>query len=200
MKQKQPATELVRRFYRWTKDWESLQRQEEPELLNSVLEKICRDLCLAMYSSAEDIFRVLQDLVYSNKPPTAMEIIEDLGRVPPLELNRPRRLTVENLTELGSIKVIKNTRWLGSNHDTPENHFDSLLKYLKGEEGIPPCRQEGAKEDVSLERKCASTMSARRVGCMVCGDERHRQKSFFCKQFKELESSEKLKALGKLGA
>lgn len=89
---------------------------DEIELLNSVDEKICRDLCLVTYNSTEDIFRVLQDS-YGNKPTIAMEIIEDLDRFPPLKPNQPRRAiyliriiekALCDLTKLGSIEVIKN--------------------------------------------------------------------------------------------
>lgn len=42
--------------------------------------------------------------------------------------------------------------------------------------------------------------STRKGGCVVCGDERHRENVFFCKQFKELKPSEKLSAVEKLVA
>lgn len=62
-------TGFKRNFHRWRKDWESLQKQGEPtgsvevkkfQLLDSVDERICRDLRLSTYNTAEDIFRVLQ--------------------------------------------------------------------------------------------------------------------------------------------
>lgn len=56
-------TASTRNFYRWRKDWESLQGQRETsgsaEVLGyfySVDEKICRDLQLSTYKSIDDIF------------------------------------------------------------------------------------------------------------------------------------------------
>lgn len=37
-------------------------------------------------------------------------------------------------------------------------------------------------------------------GSVVCGDERHREKVFFCKKFKELKLAETMNAIKKLGA
>ncbi len=57
-----------RDFYRWRKDWESLQQQGEPsgsvevkkiQLLDSIDGRIVKDLRLSSYNNAEDIFRVL---------------------------------------------------------------------------------------------------------------------------------------------
>lgn len=42
-----------------------------------------------------------------------------------------------------------------------------------------------------LERKFASTRSTKKEGCVVCGDERHREKVFFRKRFEELKLAEK---------
>lgn len=108
---------------------------------------------------------VLQNRL-GNKESTAMEIIEDLERIPPLKSYQPRKVidliqTIEkalsDLTELESTGIIKNAlvirslesklpdkmkeEWLRFmneplNQVTPENHFDSLLKYLKREGGI----------------------------------------------------------------
>ena len=83
-----------RNFHRWRKDWESLQRQGEPtgsveakkiQLLDSVDDKISRDLRLSTYNNAEDMFRVLENR-YGNKTTIALEIIEDLEKVPPSEV------------------------------------------------------------------------------------------------------------------
>lgn len=108
---------------------------------------------------------VLQNRL-GNRESTAMEIIEDLERIPPLKSYQPRKVidliqTIEkalsDLTELESTGIIKNAlvirslesklpdkmkeEWLRFmneplNQVTPENHFDSLLKYLKREGGI----------------------------------------------------------------
>lgn len=71
-----------RNSYRWRGDWESLQRQGEPsgsaevkklQLLDSVDEKICRDLQLSPYNSTDDVFRVLQDRC-GNKESIAIDL------------------------------------------------------------------------------------------------------------------------------
>ena len=83
-----------RNFHRWRKDWESLQIQGEPtgsveakkiQLLDSVDEKISRDLRLSTYNTAEDMFRVVENR-YGNKTTIALEIIEDLEKIPPFEV------------------------------------------------------------------------------------------------------------------
>lgn len=101
---------------------------------------------------------------YGNK--SALEIIEELEKIPVLKANQPRKVinliqTVEkalaDLTELGEMSAIKNLmetksiegnlrdpvkkHWLvfmrnPSNNVTPENHFDSLLKFLKNQEEL----------------------------------------------------------------
>lgn len=131
------------------------------QLLDSVDERISRDLRLSTYNSAEDIFTVLQ-----NKSTIALEIIEDLERIPPLKSHQPRKIidliqTVEkslnDLFELESTGAIKNPLMIRSiesklpnnvkkewltfmidprNRFTPDNHFDSLLAFLKIQEDI----------------------------------------------------------------
>lgn len=225
-----------RSFHRWRKDWESLQKQGEPsgsvevkkmQLLDSVEDKISRDLHLSTHNTAEDMFRVLENR-YGNKSTIALEIIEELEKIPAVRTNQPRRVidliqTVEkaltDLTELGNTGAIKNPLviksiesklpdavkkdWLvfmvnSSNGVTPDNHFDSLLKFLKTQEEImEKLEQLGGgdkpeKQQRKFERNYASTRSTRKVGgCIVCGDERHREKIFFCKRFKELKPAEK---------
>lgn len=152
-----------RSWKRWKKDWESLQRQGEPtgsvevkkmQLLDSVEDKISRDLHLSTYSTAEDMFRVLENR-YGNKSTIALEIIEELEKIPAMRTTQPRKVidliqTVEkalaDLTELGNTGAIKNPLaiksiesklpdavkkdWLvfmvnPSNGVTPDNHFES---------------------------------------------------------------------------
>ncbi len=237
-------TGLKRNFHRWRKDWESLQRQGEPtgsvevkkfQLLDSVDERIYRDLHLSTHNTAEDIFRVLQNR-YGNKPTIALEIIEDLERIPPLKSHQPRKVidliravekALNDLTELESTGAIKNPLVIRSiesklpdnmkrdwltfmvnprNEVTPDNHFDSLLTFLKTQEEILEkldqlgVSEKPEKKPTYLEKKYASTKTTRKGGCVVCGDERHREKIFFCKRFKELKPGEKLNAVEKLGA
>ena len=67
---------------------------------------------------------------------------------------------------------------------TPDNHFDSLLKFLKTQEEILEKLEQlgvGEKPDKKVaytEKKYASTRSARKGGCVVCGDEKHKRFSF----------------------
>lgn len=204
------------------------------QLLNSVDKKICRDLHLPAYNGTDDIFRVLQSK-YGNKTEIALEIIDGLKKWPPLKLCQPKEVmdliqtiekVLQDLTELGSPEIVKHTlvtttvesklpddvqrRWLKfvlkpANRVTPENHLESLLRYLKREERILERLEqlhhcEGDKAPVGSEDELASTSAANTDGCVMCGDEKHRGKIFFCKQFKELEPGERRKAAKKLGA
>lgn len=237
-------TGIRRNFHRWQRDWESLQKQGEPtgsvevkkfQLLDSVEERICKDLSLSTYNSAEDIFRVLQNR-YGNKQTIALEVIEDLERIPPLKSHQPRKVidliqavekALNDLTELQSTGAIKNPLvirsiesklpdnikrdWLAfmvnpRNGVTHDNHFDSLLTFLKTQEEILErldqlgVGEKPEKKVTYLEKRYAFTKSTRKGGCVVCGEEKHRDKIFFCKQFKELEPNEKLNVIERLGA
>lgn len=70
-----------RDFHRWKRDWEALQKQGEPtgskevkkiQVLDSLDERIVRDLRLTAYNTAEDIFRVLENR-YGNVTAIAIE-------------------------------------------------------------------------------------------------------------------------------
>ena len=163
-----------REYHRWKKDWESLQRQGEPsgsaevkkiQLLDSVDDKIGKDIRLSTYNTAEDMFRVI-DNRYGNKSTIAIEILEELERIPPARGSQPRRVinliqavekSLADLPELGNSGAIKNPLiiksiesklpdfvkrdWLAfmvnsSNNVTTDNHFDMLLKFLKNQEEI----------------------------------------------------------------
>jgi len=233
-----------RNFHRWRKDWESLQKQGEPtgsaevkkiQLFDSIDDRMCRELRLSTYNTAEDIFRVLENR-YGNKSTIALEIIEDLEKIPVLRANQPRKVidliqniekALDDLTELGNTGAINNPLviksiesklpdnmkrdWLvfmvnPANGVTPDNHFENLLKFLKTQEEIlEKLEQLGVSEKpekkyACMERRYASTRSTRKGGCVVCGDEKHGEKIFFCKRFKELKPVEKLAAVEKLGA
>lgn len=78
-----------RDFHHWRTDWESLQKQGEPigspdvkkiQLLDSVDDRIVKDLKLSTYSRADDLFRVLANR-YGNK----LEIVEELENIPPVK-------------------------------------------------------------------------------------------------------------------
>ena len=158
-----------REYHRWRKDWESLQRQGEPtgsakvkkiQLLDSVEDKILKDLRLSTYNTAEEIFRVMQNR-YGNKSAIAIEILEELEKIPHVRGNQPRReidlkqsveKALADLTELGNSGAIKNPLVIKSiesklpdfikrdwikfmvnpaNDVTSDNHFDILLKFQK---------------------------------------------------------------------
>lgn len=153
------------------------------QLLDSVDEKICGDLQLSPYRSTDDIFRVLQNR-FGNKHSITMEIIEDLERIPRLKLNQPRRVinliqSVEqalcDLTEIRNTGAIKNPLmvrciesklpedllkdWFRferkpSNQVTLGNHFDILLKFLKGEKDILVKLEQFREEEEFLYKDC----------------------------------------------
>lgn len=123
------------------------------QLVDNIDDKIAKELRLSSYNTAADIFRVLEN-PYGNKITIAMEITAVRG-------NQPRRVieliqTVEkalvDLTDLGNISALKNPfvtksiksklpefvkrEWLvymidPANSITPENHFDTRLKFFK---------------------------------------------------------------------
>lgn len=232
-----------REFHQWKKDWENLQRQGEPtgsaeakkmQLLDSMDDRIRKDLRLSTYKSAEEMFKVLENR-FGNKTTIALEIVEDLEKIPPLKSHQPRRMieliqsvekALSDLTELGNTGAIKNPLiiksiesklpdtmkrdWLlhmvnPTNAVTPDNHFDKLLSYLKTEEEVLERLEQlgvGEKPDKRPAdfKKYASTRSTSKEGCVVCGDERHAEKLFFCKKFKVLKVKDKLSAVERLGA
>lgn len=167
-------TGIKREFYRWRKDWEALQNLGEPtgsrevkkiQLLESLDERVARDLRLTTYNTAEDIFRVLENR-FGNQTSIAIEIVEELQRMPAVKSHQPRKIvdliqTVEkalqDLKDLGNTGAIKNPlvtksiesklpealkkEWLV--HVANErisvgldNRFDCLLAFLKEQEGI----------------------------------------------------------------
>ena len=163
-----------REFYQWKKDWENLQRQGEPtgsaeakkmQLLDSMDDRIRKDLRLSTYKSAEEMFKVLENR-FGNKTTIALEIVEDLEKILPLKSHQPRKMieliqsvekALSDLTELGNTGAIKNPLivrsiesklpdmmkrdWLvymvnPENAVTPDNHFDKFLTYLKTQEEV----------------------------------------------------------------
>ncbi|XP_073732568.1 uncharacterized protein [Misgurnus anguillicaudatus] len=237
-----------RDFHRWRSDWESLQKQGEPtgspevkkiQLLDSVEEKIVKDLRLSTYSTADDVFRVLSNR-YGNKNAIALEIVEELEKIPPVKGNQPRKVvdliqTVEkalaDLTDLGSTGAIKNPMvvkslesklpefvkkdWLmfmvnHTNGVTQDNHFDMLLDFLKKQEEIFErldylrMPEKPDKVERKFNKKYASTKATKKEdsedGCIICRDEKHKDRIFFCKKFKGLKLSEKEAAVKKIGA
>ena len=167
-------TGVNRDFYRWKKDWEALQMQGEPtgssevkkvQLIDSLDDKVVRDLRLSTYGAAEDIFRVLGNR-YGNKTAIALEIVDELQRMPAVKGHQPRKIveliqtvekSLQDLTDLGDTGAIKNPltiraiegklpdslkkEWLvhvadRANAVAPGNRFDRLLAFLKTQESI----------------------------------------------------------------
>ena len=237
-----------RDFHRWRTDWESLQRQGEPtrspevkkiQLLDSVEEKIVKDLRLSTYSTADDVFRVLANR-FGNKYAISLEIVEELDKILPVKGNQPRKVvdliqTIEkalaDLTDLGSTGAIKNPLvvnslesklpewvkkdWLmfmvdPSNSVTQDNHFDMLLAFLKKQEEIferlehLQITDKPDKAERKFNKKYASTKATKREdveeGCILCGDEKHKDRIFFCRKFRGLKLSEKEAAVKRIGA
>lgn len=147
---------------------------------------------------------------YGNKSTIALEIIEDLEKIPILRANKPRKVidliqciekALDDLTEHYNTGAINNSLVIKSiesrfmvnpaNDVTPDTlirhsyHFDNLLKFLKTrEEILEKLEQLGVSEKPEKKlhtEKYASTWSTRKSGCVVCGDEKHREKIFFCK-------------------
>lgn len=61
---------------------------KKPQLLDSMAEKILKDLMLSTHNNAEDIFRVLENR-YGNKTMIALDIFEDPQRIPPQREHQP---------------------------------------------------------------------------------------------------------------
>lgn len=112
-------------FHRWKKDWEVLQSKGEPtgskevkkfQLLDSLEEKVARDLRLSTYGSADEIFRVLENR-FGNRAAIALEIVKELQSMPPVKSQQPRKIVeliqvvekaLHDLSELGDTGAIKN--------------------------------------------------------------------------------------------
>lgn len=91
--------DLLRDYYHWKTEWEDLQELGNPQrcgmykkfhLLNSVHEKVKRDLVLSSCGSADDMFRLL-DSKYGNKAKIVLMITKEVQSLPPIKGNNPRR-------------------------------------------------------------------------------------------------------------
>lgn len=164
----------MRDFHRWRKDWESLQRQGDPSgspevkklhLLESIDRKVFEELKLSSYRSAEDVFKALENR-FGDKATIALQIIEELERIPAVKGNQPRKAidliqaverALMDLTDLGEVGAMKNPLVLKAiesklpdrvqegwitfvtepeNQITPDKQFDALLLFLKRQEVI----------------------------------------------------------------
>lgn len=161
-------------YYRWKVEWEDLEKLGNPQqsdcikkfhLLNSLDERVKKDLVLSNCASAAEVFRLL-DNKYGNKAKIVLLITNEVQSLPPLKGNNPRR-TIEmiqaveralcNLKLLGEEDAVKNRvvaqslesklpnslkkEWIvhktdPDNNFSPANHFDCLLEFLKKQEDI----------------------------------------------------------------
>lgn len=181
-------TGIRRDFHSWKRDWETLQRQGEPtgskevkkfQLLDSLDEKIMRDLRLMTYNTADDIFRVLENR-FGSRTMIAIEIVEELQRLPAVKSHQPKKIveliqavekSLEDLSDLGDTGALKNPlvtksiesklpdalkkEWLlyaaERTSTEPEKRFDGLLAFLKSQESI--YEQLDQLRDEELPRK-----------------------------------------------
>lgn len=208
------------------------------QLLDSLDEKIKGALHLTTYNTAEDIFRVLSNR-FGNRTAIAIEIVEELQRMPAIKNNQPRKIVeliqavekaLQDLIDLGDTGAIENPlvtksietklpdtlkkEWLvyaadKKNAVTPENRFDSLLMFLRAQESIyeqlehlreeEPNRRDSRPEARHARTKLTKTLGDE-GGCVVCGDDKHTKKLYFCKRFKTLNLSARKAAVRELGA
>ncbi|CAJ1048211.1 uncharacterized protein LOC111583003%2C partial [Xyrichtys novacula] len=184
-----------RDYHRWKKDWESLQRQGEPsgspevrkiQLLESVDDKIFKDLRLSTYTTANEMFGVL-DNRFGNNPTITLE------KMPPVKGNQPRKVidliqsvekALTDLTELGNSGAIKNPLVIKSiesklpefikrdwvmfmvepkNNVKSDNHFDMLLTFLKNQEDVLE-RLEQLKVVDKMEKPDRSDKYGKKIG------------------------------------
>ncbi|RXN38928.1 gag-pol fusion poly [Labeo rohita] len=164
----------MRDYYRWKTEWEDLQELGNPQgaecikkfhLLNSLHERVKKDLVLSSCGSADEMFRLL-DSKYGNKGKIVLMIINEIQSLPPVKGNNPRR-TIEliqaveralsNLQILGEEDAVRNRivaqslesklpsslkkEWImhktaPANRFSPMNHFDCLLGFLMKQEEI----------------------------------------------------------------
>lgn len=164
----------MRDYYRWKSEWEDLQELGNPQgvecikkfhLLNSLHEKVKKDLVLSSCGSADDMFRLL-DSKYGNRAKIVLMITNEVQSLPSVKENNPRR-TIEliqaveralcNLQILGEEDAVKNRvvaqslesklpsslkkEWImhktdPANRFSPLYHFDCLLGFLKRQEEI----------------------------------------------------------------
>ncbi|XP_049606772.1 uncharacterized protein [Syngnathus scovelli] len=191
-------TGIRRDFHRWKRDWEALQRQGEPtgskevkkfQLLDSLDEKIMRDLRLMTYNTADDIFRVLENR-FGSQIAIAIEIVEELQRLPAVRGNQPKKVVeliqavgkaLQDLSDLGETDALKNPlvtksiesklpdalnkEWLlyaaGRSCPDPEKRFDSLLTFLKNQESIYEQLDKLRDEEPSFRRERPEQRQAR---------------------------------------
>ena len=118
--------------------------QKKFHLLNSLHEKVKKDLVLSSCGSADEIFWLL-DSKYRNKVKIVLMITNEVKSLPPVKGNNPRR-TIELIQAVAHSLESKlpsslKREWIlhktdPANRFSPLNHFDCLLIFLKKQEKI----------------------------------------------------------------
>ncbi|KAJ8415854.1 hypothetical protein AAFF_G00404110 [Aldrovandia affinis] len=188
----------MREYYRWRKDWESLQQQGDPsgspevkkfQLLESVEETIVKDLRLASHNTAKDVFRVLENR-FGNKNAITILIVAELQKISPVKSTNSGR----------SGLLFKEDP---KNSVQPESYFDALLDFLQKQERIlEQLEQMEITEfpEKKTEKKFASTRATERGStednCVLC-ENKHRSRLFTCKKFRGLDLAARKAAVKK---
>lgn len=158
-------------YYQWKAELEQLGNPQRTagvtrfHRLSSLSDRVKKDLVLSSCSSADEMFRCLDNCLV-NKAKIVLRISEEAQNLPPVKGNNLRKAieliqaveqALSNLVILGEEDVIKN-RWVAQSleskltsslkekwiaHKTepvngfvPHNHFDSFLCFLKKQEVI----------------------------------------------------------------
>ena len=168
---------------------------------------------------AIEIVEELQKMpaVRSHQPRKIVELIQAVEKA------------LQDLSDLGDTGAIKNPlviksiecklpenlkkEWLvyvadSRNAVFPDNRFDSLLAFLKEQEFIyeqlEQLMDEEPRKEARSDSRHATTRATKsdgaQAGCVICGDEKHRAKLYFCKQFRALKPAERNAAVKELGA
>ena len=168
---------------------------------------------------AIEIVEELQKMpaVRSHQPRKIVELIQAVEKA------------LQDLSDLGDTGAIKNPlviksiecklpenlkkEWLvyvadSRNAVFPDNRFDSLLAFLKEQEFIyeqlEQLMDEEPRKEARSDSRHATTRATKsdgaQAGCVICGDEKHRAKLYFCKQFRALKPAVRNAAVKELGA
>ncbi|KAK7918659.1 hypothetical protein WMY93_009943 [Mugilogobius chulae] len=165
----------------WRREWEALQKQGEPtgsrevrkfQLLDSLDEKVAKDLRLSTYTTADEILESSRIGMRPEEPLVTKSI----------ESKLPESLKKDWLTYAADQKNAVN----------PQIRFDKLLEFLQSQESIYEQLEQlrdidPAKEKTKFATKYArtkTTKSTSEAGCIICGDTRHKKKLYICRKFR----------------
>lgn len=115
------------------------------QLLDSLEEKVARDLRLSTYGTVDEIFRILEKR-FGNKIAIALEIVEELQALPPVRSHQPRKIVdliqvvekaLYDLSGLGNTGGLKNPLVTKSlENKLPESLKKDWLVYKRGRSRI----------------------------------------------------------------